>query len=206
MPATTSQSALPLVHNDDAKQMQIESRTCQACLGKENANREQCQTCLNIAEVQLFFYHYAEMQLRLSIVTSNTSIRPIWFVSSPLWFVNAAFCTSKHPTTVKHTRQVNTFRPKHLHDSNKSRTFATTESATLPVRSANQGGSFAFIPMVRIYTKLPLSITDQVALLKSRGLQFADEVAAEKLLSEVCYFRFVQYLRPMEADKIVHTF
>ena len=27
------------------------------------ANREQCQTCLNIAEVQLFFYNYAEMQL-----------------------------------------------------------------------------------------------------------------------------------------------
>ena len=54
--------------------------------------------------------------------------------------------------------------------------------------------------MARIYTKLPLSITDQVALLKSRGLQFVDEVAAETLLSEVCYFRFVQYLRPMEAD------
>ena len=87
-----------------------------------------------------------------------------------------------------------------MHNSNKSRTFAATESATLPVRLANQGGSFAFIPMARIYTKLPLSITDQVALLKSRGLQFEDEVAAEKLLSEVCYFRFVQYLRPMEAD------
>ena len=66
--------------------MQIESRACQACLSKENANREQCQTCLNIAvvqlffykenanreqcqtclniaEVQLFFYNYAEMQL-----------------------------------------------------------------------------------------------------------------------------------------------
>lgn len=93
-----------------------------------------------------------------------------------------------------------------MHNSNKCRTFAATESATLPVRSANQGGSFAFIPIVRIYTKLPLSITDQVALLKSRGLQFEDEVAAETLLSEVCYFRFVQYLRPMEADKIVHTF
>lgn len=93
-----------------------------------------------------------------------------------------------------------------LHNPNKCHTFAATESATLPVRSANQGGSFAFISMSRIYTKLPLSITDQVALLKSRGLQFEDEVAAEKLLSEVCYFRFVQYLRPMEADKIVHTF
>ena len=99
---------------------------------------------------------------------------PIWFVIYPHWFVNAAFCTSKHPTTVKNARQIITFLPKHLHNSNKNRTFAATESATLPVRSANQGGSFAFIPMVRMYTKLPLSITDQVALLKSRGLQFAD--------------------------------
>ena len=33
---------LPLLHNDDAKQMQIESRTCQACLG-------------NYAEMQLCF-------------------------------------------------------------------------------------------------------------------------------------------------------
>ena len=122
------------------------------------------------------------------------------------WPSNCSFCTSKHLTTVKNTRQILTFLPKLLHNSNKSRTFAATESATLPVRLANQGGSFAFIPMARIYTKLPLSITDQVALLKSRGLQFVDEVAAEKLLSEVCYFRFVQYLRPMEADKIAHIF
>ena len=66
----------------------------------------------------------------------------------PLWFVNVTFCKSKHPTTVKNTRQILTFLSKHLHNSNKSRTFASTESATLPVRSANQGGSFAFIPMV----------------------------------------------------------
>ena len=88
--------------------------------------------------------------------------------------------------------------PQPLHNPNKCHIFAATESATLPVRSANQGGSFAFISMSRIYTKLPLSITDQVALLKSRGLKFEDEVAAEIILSEVCYFRFVQYLRPME--------
>ena len=55
---------------------------------------------------------------------------------------------SKHPTTVKNAHQIITFHPKLLHNSNKSRTFAATESATLPVRSANQGGSFAFIPMV----------------------------------------------------------
>lgn len=60
--------------------------------------------------------------------------------------------------------------------------------------------------MVRLYTKSPLSITDQVALLKTRGLHFDDEVVATKFLSEVSYFRFVQYLRPMEADKRLHTF
>lgn len=60
--------------------------------------------------------------------------------------------------------------------------------------------------MVRLYTKSPLSITDQVALLKNRGLHFDNDVAATKFLSEVSYFRFVQYLRPMEADKKLHIF
>ena len=44
---------LPILHNDDAKQMQIESRTCQACLG-----------------------NYAEMQLCLSKVSTNPSTCP----------------------------------------------------------------------------------------------------------------------------------
>ena len=44
---------LPLLHNDDEKQMQIESRTCQACLG-----------------------NYAEMQLCLSKVSTNPSTCP----------------------------------------------------------------------------------------------------------------------------------
>ena len=34
----------------------------------------------------------------------------------------------------------------------------------------------------------------------------ADESRAEKFLGEVSYFRFVQYLRPMEADKVTHLF
>lgn len=60
--------------------------------------------------------------------------------------------------------------------------------------------------MGRQYTKQPLSITGQIQLLKDRGLQFDDETFAAKFLSEVSYFRFVQYLRPMEADKILHVF
>ena len=59
---------------------------------------------------------------------------------------------------------------------------------------------------IRLYTKQPLSIADQIQLLKDRGLLFSDETYAAKFLSEVSYFRFVQYLRPMEADKVLHTF
>ena len=84
--------------------------------------------------------------------------------------------------------------------------FASIESATLLVRSANQGGSFVFMTMTKIYSKRPLSITDQIDLLKSRGLLFGDELAASRFLSEVSYFRFVQYLRPMESDKTLHIF
>ena len=50
----------------------------------------------------------------------------IRFVFSPHWFVNATFCTFQHPITVKNTRQIITFLPKLLHNSNKSRTFASS--------------------------------------------------------------------------------
>ena len=62
-----------------------------------------------------------------------------------------------------------------------------------------------YMSTISLYTKQPLSIADQIQLLKDRGLQ-DDEVYAAKFLSEVSYFRFVQYLRPMEADKVLHTF
>lgn len=84
--------------------------------------------------------------------------------------------------------------------------FAVTESATLPTRTANQGGSFVFMSIVKRYNKQALSIADQIELLKNRGLQIADEFKAAKFLSEVGYFRFIQYLRPMEADKTTHQF
>ena len=46
----------------------------------------------------------------------------------------------------------------------------------------------------------------QIELLKSRDLNIADSSKAAKFLGEVNYFRFVQYLRPMEADKSTHQF
>ena len=59
---------------------------------------------------------------------------------------------------------------------------------------------------LRLYTKQALSISEQIELLKSRGLNIADSSKAEKFLGEVSYFRFVQYLRPMEEDKTIHQF
>ena len=59
---------------------------------------------------------------------------------------------------------------------------------------------------MNIYTKQPISIDDQIAKLRSLGLIIADEDKARKTLSEVSYFRFAAYLRPMEADKQTHQF
>lgn len=59
---------------------------------------------------------------------------------------------------------------------------------------------------LRLYTKQALPISEQIELLKRRGLNFADSSKAAKFLGEVSYFRFVQYLRPMEADKTMHQF
>lgn len=56
------------------------------------------------------------------------------------------------------------------------------------------------------YNKQPISIADQIAQLKSRGLNIEDETRAERVLSIISYFRFANYLRPMEADKVTHTF
>jgi len=59
---------------------------------------------------------------------------------------------------------------------------------------------------MNIYTKQPISIDDQIAKLRLLGLTFVDENRARKTLSEVSYFRFAAYLRPMEANKQTHQF
>ena len=56
------------------------------------------------------------------------------------------------------------------------------------------------------YIKQALSISEQIELLKGRGLNIADSSKATKFLGKVSYFRFVQYIRPMEADKTTHQF
>ena len=63
-----------------------------------------------------------------------------------------------------------------------------------------------YMGAIRQYTKQVLSVAEQIDLLKSRGLNLTDYSAATKFLSEVSYFRFIQYLRPMEMDKTTHIF
>ena len=80
-----------------------------------------------------------------------------------------------------------------------------TESATLPVEQRTRAG-LLFLDYMNFYFKLPLSIPDQIAKLKTQGLVINDEYFAIKTLNEVSYFRFASYLRPMEIDKQTHQF
>lgn len=70
--------------------------------------------------------------------------------------------------------------------------------------NSEPGWNFCFKDMK--YNKQPISIADQIAQLKSRGLNIEDEAKAERVLSIISYFRFANYLRPMEADKVTHIF
>lgn len=56
------------------------------------------------------------------------------------------------------------------------------------------------------YTKQPISIASQIAMLKSRGLLFDDEHAANECLKVISYFRLANYWKPMESDKVNHIF
>ena len=48
---------------------------------------------------------------------------------SLLWFADAAFCISKHPTSVKYHIHFHTFPSNPLHNPNKCLTFAPQEPA-----------------------------------------------------------------------------
>jgi len=69
--------------------------------------------------------------------------------------------------------------------------FATSEPTTLPVRTAYQGGTFLFIATMK-YNKQPLDIPAQIAMLKGRGLNIADEQAVGAEVP-VLYAPFIQY-------------
>lgn len=56
------------------------------------------------------------------------------------------------------------------------------------------------------YTKTPLGHHQIIALLKERNLMIDDDAQALEQLKIISYFRLANYLRPMEQDKINHTF
>ena len=63
------------------------------------------------------------------------------------------------------------------------------------------GGFFLCLPMSkRDYLKTPKTFPDQVKLLKSRGLNFGNEVKAERVLENISYNRLSNYWYPFLAD------
>ena len=56
------------------------------------------------------------------------------------------------------------------------------------------------------YSKTFLSHQAQLSLLKSRGLQFADDLKALHLLENISYYRFSGYWYPLLSDKENHVF
>ena len=56
------------------------------------------------------------------------------------------------------------------------------------------------------YTNQPLTIQDQISRLQKNGLTISDIAKAEAELRNISYFRLADYLQPMEADHVNHTF
>jgi abortive infection bacteriophage resistance protein len=57
-----------------------------------------------------------------------------------------------------------------------------------------------------VYNKSFLDCPAQIALLKSRGMKFADEDKALHLLENISYYRFSGYWYPLLTDKENHVF
>jgi abortive infection bacteriophage resistance protein len=57
-----------------------------------------------------------------------------------------------------------------------------------------------------VYSKSFLDYPAQIALLKSRGMKFADEAKAQHLLESISYYRFNGYWYPLLTDKENHIF
>lgn len=56
------------------------------------------------------------------------------------------------------------------------------------------------------YNKPPLTLPAQIERLKARGMQFADEQAAQRALARLNYYRLTAYWYPFYADSQAHTF
>lgn len=53
----------------------------------------------------------------------------------------------------------------------------------------------------KVYNKTPLSFTDQLALLKSRGISVTDEPKAISILQKISYYRLSAYFLPYQSVK-----
>ena len=56
------------------------------------------------------------------------------------------------------------------------------------------------------YTKQAIDFSEQLSLLKQRGLIIDDEGTAIRCLHSISYFRLTSYLVPMESDSDTHAF
>jgi len=56
------------------------------------------------------------------------------------------------------------------------------------------------------YDKKPISIEQQINLLKERGLLFQNESIAKKYLNHISYYRLAGYWWPLQIDKVNHKF
>ena len=81
-----------------------------------------------------------------------------------------------------------------------SRTFVLTVPVQHTVRSA--GGSFFYTVLAN---KAPYSISDQISLLKQRGMLFKDEQSAHHFLENISYYRLKGYWWDMQSDFTQHT-
>ena len=70
----------------------------------------------------------------------------------------------------------------------------------------SEPGRGVFLYRAMRYSKQPISINDQIAILKGRGLIFTDEQKAQIVLENISYFRLAGYWRTMEQNSSTHLF
>lgn len=71
----------------------------------------------------------------------------------------------------------------------------------MPLNDAHLGGFFINNHMIKVYNKLPLTIHDQLKLLKSRKLKVSNESNAIAFLQEISYYRLSAYFLPFQKIK-----
>ena len=70
----------------------------------------------------------------------------------------------------------------------------------------SEPGRGVFLYRAMRYNKQPISINDQIAILKGRGLIFTDEQKAQTVLENISYFRLAGYWRTMEQNSSTYLF